>query len=79
MWALREPGVPFRMIARNDGTTECWQQPELAPWEIPRRNPAEPQPSAPELAAQRREAQRRWRRRQRAHKAAQQANCHLAR
>lgn len=66
MWALTQSGVPYRMIAHEDGTIECWQQPELAPWEVPRRDPAEPRPSAPELAAQRREAQQRWRERQKA-------------
>ena len=66
MFALRELGVRFNMIAHGDGTIECWQQPELAPWEVPRRNPAEPRPSAPEVATQRRAAQQRWRERQKA-------------
>jgi hypothetical protein len=73
MQAVCEAGVPFQMIARSDGVIECWRQPELAPWEVPRRDPAEPRPSAPELAAQRRTAQQRWRERQRARKAAKLA------
>jgi hypothetical protein len=73
MWALREVGVTFQTITRDDGERECWQQPELAPWEVPRRDPAEPRPSTPELAARRRAEQRRWRLRQRARKAAQLA------
>jgi hypothetical protein len=60
MWALAESGVTFRMIAHRYGI-ECWRQPALAPWEVPRRDPAEPRPGAPEVAARRRTAQRRWR------------------
>jgi hypothetical protein len=73
MAALAESGVPFRMIAHSNGEIECWRQPKLEPWETPRRDPAEPRPSAPELAAQRRETQRRWRERQRIRKAGQQS------
>jgi hypothetical protein len=73
MWALAERGVTFRMIARNDGTIECWRQPELAPWEVPRRDPAEPRPSAPGVAARRRTAQRRWRERRKAARITEQS------
>jgi hypothetical protein len=47
MWALYESGVRFRTIVHTDGTLECWQQPELAPWEVPKRNPQERRPRAP--------------------------------
>ena len=63
MAALALSGVKFRMIAHSDGEIECWRQPELAPWEIPRRDLAEVRPSAPQLAARRRAAQRAWRER----------------
>jgi len=56
MWALRKSGVRFRTLVHNDGTTERWRQPRLAPWEIPRPDPAEPRPNAPEVTAQRRAA-----------------------
>jgi hypothetical protein len=45
MWALRKSGVRFRTITRADGTTERWRQPRLAPWEVPRHDPAEPHPT----------------------------------
>jgi hypothetical protein len=48
MWALRESGVLFRTIVHDDGTTECWQQPELPAWELPKRNPHERRPRAPD-------------------------------
>jgi hypothetical protein len=64
MQAVREAGVPLNMIAHGDGTIECWQQPELAPFEVPRRDPAESRPIAPEVAAWRRAARQRWRERQ---------------
>jgi hypothetical protein len=48
MWALAQSGVPFRTIVHQDGTIECWQQPELPPWEMPKRNPHERRPRAPE-------------------------------
>jgi hypothetical protein len=66
MWALRKSGVGFRALARADGTTERWRHPGLASWEVPRRDPAEPRPNAPDVAARRREARQRWRARQRA-------------
>jgi hypothetical protein len=56
MWALVQSGVRFREIVQEDGTIECWQQPELPPWEVPKRNPQERRPRAPmwepETAAQ---------------------------
>jgi hypothetical protein len=64
MWALRKSGVRFRTLVHNDGTTERWRQPRLAPWEVPRRDPAEPRPNAPDVAARRRAARQRWRLRQ---------------
>jgi len=48
MWALRKSGVTFRTIAHEDGTTECWQQPKLPAWEVPKRNPHERRPRAPD-------------------------------
>lgn len=71
MWALAQSGVTFRMIA-HEGGIECWQQPALAPWEVPRRDPAERRPLAPEVAAQQRASQQQYRVRQREHKAQQQ-------
>jgi len=71
MWALVQSGVKFRDIARSDGSVERWRQPELEPWEVPRRDPAERRPQHPAVAAQRREAARRRRERQRALKTAQ--------
>ena len=56
MRAMRKSGVKFRTLVHNDGTTERWRQPRLAPWEIPRPDPAEPRPNAPEVTAQRRAA-----------------------
>jgi hypothetical protein len=48
MWALYDAGVPFRTIVHQDGTVECWQQPELPPWEVPKHDPHERRPRAPE-------------------------------
>jgi len=48
MWALRKSGVKFRTIVHEDGTVECWQQPELLAWEVPKRNPHERRPRAPD-------------------------------
>ena len=48
MWALYESGVPFRAIVYEDGTIERWQQPKLPAWEVPKRNPHERRPRAPE-------------------------------
>jgi hypothetical protein len=73
MWALRKSGVRFRTFVHDDGTTERWRQPWLARWLKPRRDPSEPRPTAPDMAAQRREARRRARERQRACKAAKLA------
>jgi hypothetical protein len=50
MAALALSGVKFRMIADGNGETECWIQPELEPWEVPRRDPVEPQPARWRLA-----------------------------
>lgn len=66
MWALKRSGVRFRETVHADGRTERWRQPWLAPWEVPRRDPAERRPNAPEVAAERREVTRRWRERKRA-------------
>jgi hypothetical protein len=48
MWALAQSGVPFRTIVHEDGTIERWQQPELPAWEVPKRNPHERRPRAPD-------------------------------
>ena len=48
LWALYESGVPFRTIVHEDGMNERWQQPELPAWELPKRNPHERRPRAPE-------------------------------
>ena len=48
MWALRKSGVKFRTIVHEDGTLECWQQPKLPAWEVPKRNPHERRPRAPD-------------------------------
>jgi hypothetical protein len=41
MWALAKSGVKFRTLVNADGSTECWQQPELERWEIPKTDPRE--------------------------------------
>jgi hypothetical protein len=48
MWALARSGVRFRTLTSDDGTLECWQQPKLPAWEVPKRNPHERRPRAPE-------------------------------
>jgi hypothetical protein len=48
MWALYKSGVPFRTIVHEDGAIERWQQPELPAWEVPKRNPHERRPRAPD-------------------------------
>ena len=48
MWALVESGVTFRVLSNDDGTLECWRQPELPAWEVPKRNPHERRPRAPD-------------------------------
>jgi hypothetical protein len=48
MWALRESGVQFRTIVHEDGTIERWQQPKLPAWEVPKRDPYERRPRAPD-------------------------------
>jgi hypothetical protein len=45
---LYEAGLPFRTIVHEDGAIERWQQPELPEWEVPKRNPHERRPRAPE-------------------------------
>jgi len=65
MWSISKAGIRFRTLVHEDGTTERWRQPRLAPWELPRRDPAEPRPNAPDVAARRRAARQRWRERQR--------------
>jgi hypothetical protein len=47
MWAVAHD-VPFRTIVHEDGTIERWQQPKLSAWEVPKRNPHERRPRAPE-------------------------------
>jgi hypothetical protein len=71
MWALYKSGVRFRTIVHEDGMIERWQSPRLPAWELPRRDPAERRPLAPDVAARRRVEQRAWRERQRERKAAQ--------
>jgi hypothetical protein len=73
MWALAESGVQFREIVNDDGTIERWQRPELADWEVPRRDLAESRPNAPEVLAQRRAAVQRWRERKRTRSPSRQA------
>jgi hypothetical protein len=51
MWALYKSGVPFRTIVYEDGTVERWQQPKLPAWEVPKRNPHERRPLAPDWEA----------------------------
>jgi hypothetical protein len=48
MCTLYESGVPFRTIVHEDGTIERWQQPKLPAWEVPKRNPHERRPRAPD-------------------------------
>jgi hypothetical protein len=48
MWALAQSGIPFRTIVHEDGTIERWRQPELPAWEVPKRNPHEKRPRAPQ-------------------------------
>jgi hypothetical protein len=48
MWALIESGVTFRVISNDDGSTERWQQPKLPAWEVPKRDPHERRPRAPD-------------------------------
>jgi hypothetical protein len=44
MSALAKSGVCFRTLTNDVGTSECWQQPELPEWEVPKRNPHERRP-----------------------------------
>ena len=63
--ALVESGVTFRTASNDDGTLDCWQQPKLPAWEVPKRYPDERRPQAPDVAARRRAERGRWRVRQR--------------
>jgi hypothetical protein len=40
--------VPFRTIIYQDGTIERWQQPKLPAWEVPKGDPHERRPRAPD-------------------------------
>jgi hypothetical protein len=48
MWSLYKSGVPFRAIVYEDGTIKRWQQPKLPAWELPKRDPQERRPRAPD-------------------------------
>jgi hypothetical protein len=48
MWALAQSGVRFRTLTNDYGSPECWQQPELPAWELPKRDPHERRPRAPD-------------------------------
>jgi hypothetical protein len=48
MLSLSEVGVKFRTLVREDGTTECWRQPELPEFALPKRNPQERRKRAPD-------------------------------
>jgi hypothetical protein len=48
MWSLSEAGVRFRTLVHEDGTTERWRQPELPEFALPKRNPHERRPRAPD-------------------------------
>jgi hypothetical protein len=48
MWSLYKSGVPFRTIVHEDGTIERWQQSRLPAWEVPKHDPHERRPRAPE-------------------------------
>jgi hypothetical protein len=48
MWALAKSGVRFCTLTNESGTIECWQQPKLPAWEVPKRDPHERRPRAPE-------------------------------
>jgi hypothetical protein len=61
MFALQQSGLTFRAFHRSDGSVDCWRQPDLEPWEIPRRDPTERRPAHPEVQERRRERFRRWR------------------
>jgi hypothetical protein len=57
--------VAFPTIVHKNGARERWRQPKLARLGVPRRDPAEPRPNAPDVVAQQRAARQRWRARQR--------------
>jgi hypothetical protein len=52
-------GVPFRTIVHEDGAIERWQQPKLPAWEVPKRDPHERRPRAPDETAGARRSRRR--------------------
>jgi uncharacterized protein YijF (DUF1287 family) len=52
MRAVRKSAVPFRTVVHEDVTIERWRQPKLPTWELPKRNPHERRPRAPEWEAQ---------------------------
>jgi hypothetical protein len=43
-----QSGVCFRTLSNDDGTIGCWQQPKLPAWEVPKRDPHERRPRAPD-------------------------------
>jgi hypothetical protein len=45
--ALYKSGVRFRTIIHDNGMLERWQSPKLPAWEVPKRNPHERRPRAP--------------------------------
>jgi hypothetical protein len=63
MWALAQSGVPFRTIVHEDGTIERWRQTKLPAWEVPKRNPHERRPRAPDWAPEAGQRLPRWRQR----------------
>jgi hypothetical protein len=46
--ALLDPGCGDRTAHNDDGTIERWQLPKLPAWEVPKRNPHERRPRAPD-------------------------------
>jgi len=66
MWALAESGVKFREWVGMSGAVDQWHMPELADWEVPRRDPTERRPWKWDVAEQRRIAARRRRERAKA-------------
>jgi len=66
MWALAESGVKFREYVGLSGAVDRWHDPELAPWEVPRRDPSERRVWKWDVAERRRVAALRRRERQRA-------------
>jgi hypothetical protein len=48
MWALYKSGFPFCTIVHDEGAIDRWRQPKLTTWEVPKRNPHERRPRAPD-------------------------------